>query len=103
MAPSVNTKRYSLKQISLFFKNTKFALLKSIHFLLNTKQSIVRFFWNIIITNVIITFILIQKIGFTESLSNWKTFTIPNYAQWPYLYVIKQTLEIVNVDLQSAL
>ena len=48
---------------------------------------------------IIITFILIQEIGFTESLSNWKTFTGPNSAQLPFLYVITQTLETVNVDV----
>ena len=46
----------------------------------------------------VITFILIQEIGFTESLSNWKTFSGPNSAQLPFLYVITQTLETVNVD-----
>ena len=53
------------------------------------------------ISIIIITFILIQEIGFTESLSVWKTFTDPNSAQWLYLYVITQTLETVNVVLES--
>ena len=48
----------------------------------------------------VITFILIQEIDFTESFSNWKTFTDPNSAQWPYLYVIKQISETVNVELE---
>ena len=54
-------------------------------------------FWVIII---VITFILIREIGFTKSLLNWKTFTGPNSAQLPFLYVITQTLETVNVDLE---
>ena len=33
---------------------------------------------------IIITFILIQEKGFTESLLNWKTSTGPNSA--PFLY-----------------
>ena len=37
---------------------------------------------------------LIQEIGLTESLSNWKTFTIT------LLYVITQTLETVNDELE---
>ena len=49
---------------------------------------------------IIITFILIQEKGFTESLLNWKTSTDPNSAQLPFLYVITQTLETVNVDLE---
>ena len=48
----------------------------------------------------IITFILVQEIGFTESLLNRKTSTSPNSAQLTFLYVIKQTLETVNVDLE---
>ena len=36
----------------------------------------------------------------TESLLNWKTSTGPNSAQLPFLYVITQTLETVNVDLE---
>ena len=47
---------------------------------------------------IIITFILIQEIGFTKSLLNWKTYNSPNSAQLPFLYVIMQTLETVNVD-----
>ena len=54
----------------------------------------------IIITIIIITFILIQEIGFTESLLNWKTFTGPNSAQLPFLCIITQTLETVNVNLE---
>ena len=53
-----------------------------------------------IIIVIIVTFILIQKIGFTESLPNWKTFTEPNSAQIPFLYVITQTLKTVNVDIE---
>ena len=47
---------------------------------------------------IIITVILIQEIDFTESLLNWKTPTGPNSAQLPFLYVITQTSETVNVD-----
>ena len=36
----------------------------------------------------------------TESLLNWKTFTGPNSGQLPFLYVITQPLETVNVDLE---
>ena len=32
---------------------------------------------------IIIAFILIQEIGFTKSLLNWKTVTGPNSAQLP--------------------
>ena len=35
---------------------------------------------------IIITFILIQEIGFTESLLSWKTLTGSNSAQLPFLY-----------------
>ena len=49
---------------------------------------------------LIITFILIQEKRFTESLLNWKTSTGQNPAQLPFLYVITQTLETVNVDLE---
>ena len=49
---------------------------------------------------IIITFILIQKIDFTESLSNWKIFTGPNSAKLPFLYFMTGTLETVNVDLE---
>ena len=49
---------------------------------------------------IIITFTLIQEIGFTESLLNWKTLTGPNSAQLLFLYVTTQTLETVNVDLE---
>ena len=49
---------------------------------------------------IIITFILTREIGFTESLLNWKTPTGPNSAQLPFLYVITQTLETVNVGLE---
>ena len=49
---------------------------------------------------IIITFILIQEKGFTESHLNGKTSTGPNPAQLPFLYVIMQTLETVNVDLE---
>ena len=49
---------------------------------------------------IIIIFILIQEKGFTKSLLNWKTFTSPNSAQLPFLYVITQTLETVNVNLE---
>ena len=38
--------------------------------------------------------------SFTESLLNWKTSTGPNSAQLPFLYVITQTLETVNVELE---
>ena len=54
--------------------------------------------WGLFI--IIITFILMQETGFTESLLNWKTSTGPNSAQLPFLYVITQTLETVNVDLE---
>ena len=43
---------------------------------------------------------LIQEIGFIESLLNWKTSTGPYSAQLTFLYVIIQTLETVNVDLE---
>ena len=43
---------------------------------------------------------LIQEIGFIESLLNWKTSTGPYSAQLIFLYVIIQTLETVNVDLE---
>ena len=36
----------------------------------------------LIIIVIIITFILIQEIGFTESLLNWKTLTGPNSANY---------------------
>ena len=49
---------------------------------------------------IVITFILIQEIGFTEPLLNWKTLTGPNSAELPFLYVIIQTLETVNVGLE---
>ena len=39
----------------------------------------------IIVVVIIITCILIQEIGFTESLSNWKTFTESNSAQLSFL------------------
>ena len=54
----------------------------------------------IIIIIIIITFILIQEKGFTETLLNWKTSAGPNSAQLPFLYVITQTLETVNVNLE---
>ena len=41
-----------------------------------------------------------QEKGFTESILNWKTSTDPNSAQPTFLYVITQTLETVNVDLE---
>ena len=44
---------------------------------------------------IIITVILMQEKSFTESLSNWKTFTRPNSAQLPFLYIITQTLLII--------
>ena len=47
-----------------------------------------------------VNFILIQEIGFTESLLNWKTSTGPNSAQLPFSYVITQTSETVNVNLE---
>lgn len=49
---------------------------------------------------IIITFILTQEIGFTESHLNCKISTGPNPAQLPFLYVITQTLEMVNVGLE---
>ena len=49
---------------------------------------------------IIITFILIQEIGLTESLSSWNTFTDSNSGQLSFLNVITQTLETVNVDLE---
>ena len=49
---------------------------------------------------IIITFILTQEIGFTESHLNWKISTGPNPAQLPFLYAITQTSEKVNVDLE---
>ena len=54
--------------------------------------------WGLFI--IIITFILMQETGFTESLLNWKTSTGPNSAQLPSLYVITQSLETVNVNLE---
>ena len=54
----------------------------------------------IIIVAVIINFILIQEIGFTESLLNWNTSTGPNFMQLFILYLITETLETVNVDLE---
>ena len=53
--------------------------------------------WIIII---LIIFILIQKIGFTELLLNWKTLSGLSSAQLPFLYVITQNLETVNVKLE---
>ena len=67
------------------------------------KEATIKFlllFIIIIIIIIIITFVLIQEKGFTESLLNWKTSTGPNSAQLPFLYVITQTLETVNVDLE---
>ena len=58
------------------------------------------YYHEIIIIIIIITFILMQEKGFTESLLNWKTSTGPDSAQLPFLYVITQTLETVNVDLE---
>ena len=49
---------------------------------------------------IIISFILIQEIGLTESLSSWNTFTDSNSGQLSFLNVITQTLETVNVDLE---
>ena len=49
---------------------------------------------------IIITFILIQEKGFTESLLNWKTSTGPNSAQLPFSNVITQALKTVNVVLE---
>ena len=49
---------------------------------------------------IIITFILIQEKGFTDSLLNWKTSTGPNSAQLPFSNVITQALKTVNVDLE---
>ena len=49
---------------------------------------------------IIIIIIIIREISFTESLLNWKTSTGPNSAQLPFLHVITQTLETVNVDLE---
>ena len=49
---------------------------------------------------IVIVFILIQEIGFTESLLNWEISTGPNSALLPFLYVITQTLETMNVDLE---
>ena len=54
----------------------------------------------IIIIIIIITFILIQEKGFTDLLLNWKTSSNSNSAQLPFLYVITQTLERGNVDLE---
>ena len=39
-------------------------------------------------------------VSFTESRLNWKTSTNPNSAQLPFLYVITQTLETVNLALE---
>ena len=58
------------------------------------------YYHEIIIIIIIITFILMQEKGFTESLLNWKTSTGPDSAQLPFLYVITQTLETVNVNLE---
>ena len=58
------------------------------------------YYHEIIIIIIIITFILMQEKGFTESLLNWKTSTGPDSAQLPFLYVITQTLETVNVDIE---
>ena len=49
----------------------------------------------LIINIIIITIILMQEKGFTESLSNWKTYTRPNSAQLPFLYIITQILLII--------
>ena len=49
---------------------------------------------------IIITFILIQEKGFTDSLLNWKTSTGPNSVQLPFSNVITQVLKTVNVDLE---
>ena len=53
----------------------------------------------IIIIIIIITFLLIQEISLTDSLSNWQKFTGLNSAQLPF-YMSLQTLETVNVDLE---
>ena len=45
-------------------------------------------------------FILVQEKGFAESHLNCKTSIGPNSTQLPFLYVITQTLETVNVDLE---
>ena len=58
------------------------------------------YYYYLYIIFIIITFILIQEKVFTESLLNWKTSTSSNSAQLPFLYVITQTLERVNVDLE---
>ena len=67
---------------------------------MSTKRSHIFKQKNRFIFIIIITFILIHEIGFTESLLNWKTLAGPNSAQLPFLYVITQTLETVNVDLE---
>ena len=71
-------------------------LLKTVHFV---RGSVCQTF-SIIIIIIIIAFILIQEKCFTESLLNSKTSTGPNSAQLPFLYVITQTLETVNVDIE---
>ena len=72
-----------------------FRRLRRVYLLKEISLLLIRMF-----TPSIINFILIQEKGFTESLLNWKTSTGPNSAQLPFLYVITQTLETVNVDLE---
>ena len=43
----------------------------------------------IIICLITITFLLMQEIGFTESFLNWETFTWPNFAQLPFLTLLR--------------
>ena len=54
----------------------------------------------IITMRLLLALLLLLEKGFTESLLNWKTSTGPDSAQLPFLYVITQTLETVNVDLE---
>ena len=65
-------------------------------FITNIPNDVVVF---IIIIIIIAGFILMQEIRFTESLLNWKALTGPNSTQLPFLYVITQAFETMNIDL----
>ena len=54
----------------------------------------------IITMRLLLALLLLLEKGFTESLLNWKTSTGPDSAQLPFLFVITQTLETVNVDIE---
>ena len=68
-------------------------------FITNIPNDVAVFIIIIIIIIIIAGFILMQEIGFTESLLNWKALTGPNSTQLPFLYVITQALETMNIDL----